>query len=170
MRVPRHTVRTLLIVALGVVALTATGCARRVYARSSGTVYVQAAPPPPPATRVVVRPAAPYAGAVWVEGHYQWNGAQYVWVPGHYVQNRPGYVFVQPRWVNQGGRYTYVAGGWGQGGRVVHVYRPAAPRATVQYRGRRGRTYSVGVRRPVSRGRGVGVSVGGRRGTVVVRP
>ncbi|MCA9609475.1 MAG: YXWGXW repeat-containing protein [Myxococcales bacterium] len=155
MRVPRHTVRTLLIVALGLVALTATGCARRVYARSSGTVYVQAAPPPPPATRVVVRPAAPYAGAVWVEGHYQWNGAQYVWVPGHYVQQRQGYVFIQPRWVNRGGRYTYVAGGWGRNGRVVHTYRPA-PRATVQYRGRRGRSYSVGV--------------GRRGGTVVVRP
>ncbi|MCB9591454.1 MAG: YXWGXW repeat-containing protein [Sandaracinaceae bacterium] len=165
MRSRNTTVGALLIVVLGVVAMTATGCARRVYARSSGTVYVQSAPPPPPATRVVVRPAAPYSNAVWVEGHYQWNGAQYVWVPGHYVQQRAGYTFVQPRWVNQGGRYVYVDGGWGRGGRVVHTYRAPAPRATVRYQGRR-RGVSVGVRR---RSPGVRVS-GPRGGTVVVRP
>lgn len=162
MRVSQPTLRLLMVVALGVVAMSATGCARRVYARSSGTVYVQTAPPPPPA-QVVVRPAAPYANAVWVEGHYQWDGYQYVWVPGHYVQGRAGYAFVQPRWVNQGGRYTYVSGGWGRGGRVVHAYR--APRAGVVVQGPR-RTYSVGVGR-----RGTGVRVVGRRGgTVVVRP
>ena len=172
MRVPKHALRSLLIVGIGVTVLAATGCARRVYARPGGTVYVQSAPPPPPQARVSVRPAAPYGGAVWVEGHYQWNGNQYVWVSGHYVQQRQGYVFVQPRWQQQNGRYVYVNGGWAQrrGGRVVHVYTPqrrvvrrrtVRPRVQVRRRG-------VSVRAP-RRGR-TGVRLQGRRGTVVVRP
>ena len=184
MRFPKHTA---LVLGLGITMMAATGCARRAYTRTvysqpSG-VYVASAPPPPPATRVTVQPAAPYGGAVWVQGHYQWNGAQYVWVQGHYVQQRAGYQFVQPRWVNRGGRYTYQAGGWGRNGRVVHVYQPqrryyrprarvvqrrvVQPRARVQVRGRRGGVRVGYRRRPVRRR---GVRVRARRGAVVIRP
>ncbi|MBX3275933.1 MAG: hypothetical protein KF729_37100 [Sandaracinaceae bacterium] len=181
MRASPHLVRSLVVVSLGVAALAVSGCASRAYVRP-GTVYVQSAPPP---ARVSVRPMAPYAGAVWVDGHYEWDGYQYVWVDGHYVQPRAGYTFVQPRWVNQGGRYVYHNGGWGRGGRVVHYYN--APRATV-YRGggvqvQRGPVYRGGgvtVRQrgggqvyrgggPGYRGGGVRV-VGPRGGGVVVRP
>lgn len=121
----RRALRTLLMIGLGVIALGASGCATRVYARPASGVVVYSAPPPP---RVVVtRPPPPYAGAVWVDGHYQWNGAQYVWVDGYWIEPRPGYVFVQPRWEHQGGRYVYVPGGWARGGRIVHHVSPPRP-------------------------------------------
>ena len=189
----RRALRMILIVGLGAAALATTGCARRAYVQASyggysgGGVAVYSAPPPAP---VVVAQPAPVAGAVWVEGHYQWNGSQYVWVDGYYVQQRAGYQFVQPRWVVQGGRHVYVQGGWAQGGRVVHyvspqhAYRPSGVvvrpgyspgRVVVQPRGgayrpppRRGVVVQPrrgGVYRP-----GPGVRVQGPRGTVVVRP
>src|SRR5690606_14588999 len=177
----RRALRMILIVGLGAAALATTGCARRAYVATSyggatyataGGVTVYSAPPPAP---VVVQRPAPVAGAVWVEGHYTWNGSQYVWVDGYYVQQRPGYTIVQPRWVVQGGRYVYVQGGWAQGGRVVHyvspwrasrrrgvverrpAYRPAPRRVGVQPR--------RGPYRPAR-----GVRVHGPRGTVTVRP
>ncbi len=114
-------------------SLALSGCYARahggVYAtapvHASGVVVYQA----PPAPRVVVHtpPPAPYQGAVWVQGHWQWNGAQYVWVDGHYMQPRAGYVYVQPRWERRGNGYVYVQGTWrAGGGGQVHVHR--APR------------------------------------------
>lgn len=149
MRAPR-TWRWALLVGVGVMALVATGCARRIYART-GTVAVYQAPPP--AQVVVQRPAQPYANAVWVEGHYQWSGNQYVWVDGYWVQQRAGYSFVQPRWVQQGNRHVYVQGGWAQGGRVVHYVQPAPRRGVyVQPRGVYNRpTVTVQRRGPVYR-------------------
>lgn len=159
MRPEQTTLRYVLLVGLGVLAL-ASGCAHRVYARPMG-VAVYSAPPPPPATRVVVRPSQPYSNAVWVEGHYEWNGNQYVWYPGHYVQGRSGYTFVQPAWQRQGNRYVYVQGGWGQGGQVVHRYAPPARTVVVQP------TYRQ--QQPVYRGGGVVVQGPGRPGVVVRR-
>jgi len=127
----RRALRVAMLIGVGALALAATGCATRVYARPAYGAVVYSAPPPRPATVVVARPAAPYAGAQWVEGHYQWNGAQYVWVDGYWVESRPGYAFVQPRWERQGGRYVYVQGGWAQGGRVVHVVGPGRPGVVV---------------------------------------
>jgi hypothetical protein len=68
------------------------------YPAQYGVVYQ--APPPPMQTYA---PPAPYAGAQWIEGHWEWNGAQYVWVEGYWVQGRPGYVYVQPRWERRSG-------------------------------------------------------------------
>lgn len=104
-------------------ALALSGC----YARARGGVYattpayassgvvVYEAPPQP---RVVVHtpPPAPYPGAVWVRGHWQWNGHSHVWVDGHYMQPRAGYVYVQPRWERRGTGYVYVQGTWRAGG------------------------------------------------------
>lgn len=130
---------TLLAAAIGFGAFGASGCIIRprpgVYAQTSGTVVYQA----PPARRVVVnRPAQPYAGAIWVDGHYQWNGAQYVWVQGYWQQPRAGYTYVQPTWVRQGNGYVYRQGTWRQGGASVRVttprrtvYRQPARRTTV---------------------------------------
>ena len=76
-------------------------------------VVVYQAPPQPQV--VVQQPAVPYQGAVWVQGHWTWNGAQYVWSQGHYVQPRVGHVYVQPRWQRRGTGYVYVGGGWRAG-------------------------------------------------------
>ena len=72
MKSPERWIRASLLVGLGALALAATGCATRVYARpaTAGVAVYQA---PPPRQTVSVRPAAPYANAVWVEGHWEWN-------------------------------------------------------------------------------------------------
>ena len=143
-------------IAMGVLGMT--GCVVHTRPRAtvvatapaSGVVVYQA----PPARRVVVnRPAAPYQGAIWVEGHWQWNGAQYVWVQGRYVRPRAGYVYVQPTWQRRGNGYVYVAGGWRQGrGRVrtttVRTRGPAVRTTTVRTRGPAVRTTTVRTNRP----------------------
>lgn len=75
----------------------------------TGGVAVYEAPPPAP---VYVQPVAPYAGAVWVEGHWTWVGNRWVWANGYYVQSRPGYIYVQPRWERRGGGWVYFDGTW----------------------------------------------------------
>lgn len=99
-----------------------TGPRRTVATVAPGTVVYTA--PPPPRRVVVTRPAAPVQGAVWVEGHWQWNGNQHVWVQGHWIQPRAGYVYVQPRWVRRGNGYIYEQGSWRQGNRRTTVVRP----------------------------------------------
>ncbi len=94
--------------------------------------------PPPPQQVVVAQPAAPYAGAVWVAGHWEWNGAQHVWIQGHYIQPRAGHVYVQPRWERRGQGWVYVQGSWNRGGRRPTVRTTTrtvrTPRATVRVR------------------------------------
>jgi hypothetical protein len=69
------------------------GCAETVVYRRPGppppplateTVIIRRGPYPPPAPIVEYRPAEPYYRAVWVPGHWQWNGRRYVWRRGHY--------------------------------------------------------------------------------------
>jgi hypothetical protein len=105
----------------------------RVYSTTSATVVAQPglvyqAPPPP--RSVYVQPA-PYPGAVWVEGHWEWNGVQYVWVDGFWTEPRPGYVYVQPRWERRGGGYVYIDGGWAPAGGGAVVVQPRPTRGTV---------------------------------------
>ena len=135
-------------------SLVVSGChARgRVYAttpapHASGVVVYNA----PPARRVVVQapPPAPYAGAIWVEGHWQWNGAQYVWMDGYYTQPRAGYVYVQPRWERRGTGWVYVSGDWRAHRGAVRVHQPRG-RVQVQHRSRG----TVRVQEPRGRARG----------------
>ncbi|MBV9126577.1 MAG: YXWGXW repeat-containing protein [Verrucomicrobia bacterium] len=48
------------------------------------TIIVERGPYPAPAPIVERRPIAPFYGAVWVPGHWRWNGHRYVWARGHY--------------------------------------------------------------------------------------
>lgn len=111
--------------------VAAAGC----YARAGyGGVLVY--DPPPPA-RVVVRPYAPGAGYVWVDGYWNWSGNTWLWVDGYWTAPRAGYIHVQPRWVPRGRGWAHVPGGWRRGGRGTVQVRPAprphpAPRGTVQ--------------------------------------
>lgn len=82
-------------------------------------VFVHTAPPPP---RTMVRAHAPRQDAVWVEGYWSWNGAQYVWVEGRWERSRPGYVWVQPAWQHDGNGWYFVEGHW-----AVQPTRPAPP-------------------------------------------
>ena len=54
-----------------------------------GSVVEASAPyvrPAPPAPKVEVITVAPYPGAVWVPGHWQWRrrAREYVWILGHW--------------------------------------------------------------------------------------
>ncbi|MEM9193216.1 MAG: hypothetical protein AAGF12_28840 [Myxococcota bacterium] len=139
----------------GAVAMFVSGCrvrahgyvpAATVTTGYSGTVVYQA----PPQPRVVVNrpPPAPYQGAVWVQGHWNWNGAQYVWVNGHYIQPRVGYVYAQPRWERRGNGWVHVQGNWRPHQGRVHVQR----RNTVRVQPRVQRRNTVRVRSPRVRG------------------
>jgi hypothetical protein len=149
--------KAFLVVGLVIAATFATsGCIAHVRARPATGYVVYESPPAP---RVSVRPAEPYQGAVWVAGHWQWDGAQWVWADGYWEQPRVGYVYVQPRWQRQGRGWVYVGGGWqGRGQGRVHVQGRGRGHYVQPHRGR------VHVQ---PRG---GVEVrGGGRGTVEVR-
>jgi hypothetical protein len=55
--------------------------APRVIVRPAAPVIVR---PPMPARRAEMRPHVMRHGYVWVDGAWQWNGAQWVWQTGHF--------------------------------------------------------------------------------------
>ena len=79
---------------------------------AAAEVIVSVAPPPDRYERV----PAPRRGYVWVDGHWQWNGARHVWVRGHWERQRVGYVYHAPRWVERDGRWEYQARRWDRDG------------------------------------------------------
>ena len=107
-----------------VTAVLTSGCVIRARAHPVGVYYttgseVYVSQPMPPPRVEVVSGVAPYSGAVWVNGHWQWSGANWVWVSGQWDRPvRPGYVWIQPRYQYRGGRHVYVRGYWGAGGAV----------------------------------------------------
>jgi hypothetical protein len=64
-------------------------------AAPAGEVIVQT---PPPANIVEVRPAVPFAGAVWIPGYWNWNGATHIWVAGRWSAPRPGFAWEPHHW------------------------------------------------------------------------
>lgn len=98
--------RTLLWGALAAaMLLPATGdAAHRIYVRHR-----------PPASRVVVVPRPPFAGAVWMHGHWRWNSRCYVWVDGRYVRPRKGFVYVPGHWQHNRYGWHWVEGYWRRG-------------------------------------------------------
>ena len=81
-----------------------------VTAPSAGvSVTVQQAPP---AAIAEVRPAPPYAGAVWIPGFWFWNGTQYVWVAGSWAAPRPGFAWVKAHWKATPYGWRWVPGHW----------------------------------------------------------
>jgi hypothetical protein len=76
-------------------------------------------PPPPP--RVIVQPAAPGLGYIWVEGYWYPAGHRYRWHDGYWT--RPpyeGYHWIAPRYEGE----RYFGGYWdGSRGRFEHNHR-----------------------------------------------
>ncbi|WP_343673310.1 hypothetical protein [Chitinophaga sp.] len=71
--------------------------------------YVAERPAPPP---VIVQPAPPYPGAVWIGGEYRWRSGNYYYVQPHYVRPRPNRVYVPGHW-NSGPRgHSWKKGHW----------------------------------------------------------
>ena len=105
----------LLAVSVGAAALL-TACA---VAPVDGALY---APIAPPIAQVETIPMVPYAGAIWINGFWDWDGGRHVWRAGHYEHGRPGYDFHQPTWAHApDGRWHLDRGGWRP---VGHMPRP----------------------------------------------
>lgn len=80
-------------------ALLSYGCA----------VTVVTEEPPPP--QVEVRTVAPGPKAVWIDGHWRWNGHRYVWVPGFWEAHARG-TWVSGHWDRRGRGHVWVPGHW----------------------------------------------------------
>ena len=96
----------------------------------------------PPAPRHEIVVAAPYPGAVWVPGYYQFNvlTARYVWVPGHWqTPPAPAQVWIAPRYVKHGNHYDYYAGGWHDNGKHKGWYKNGKAEEKEEAHGRHGR-------------------------------
>lgn len=75
-------------------------------------VYVRYRPPMP---RVCVQPRAPFAGAIWIDGRWRWNGRAYVWVDGRYLRPRKGYVYVPGHWQRDRRGWYWIDSHWRRG-------------------------------------------------------
>lgn len=65
-----------------------------------------------PAETVYVRPAAPYEGAVWIDGDWVWTNGVYVRQPGHWARPRAGRVWVAGNWHHGPRGYAWHRGHW----------------------------------------------------------
>lgn len=74
----------------------------------SGSYYVADQPVEP----VYERPAMPYAGAVWIDGDWTWNGGTYVYVRGHWDRPRNGRAWVRGNWERGQRGWRWRRGHW----------------------------------------------------------
>lgn len=70
------------------------------------------APIAPPAPYVETVPVAPYPGAIWIGGYWNWTGHRHAWVPGRYERPRPGYHWEPRRWDRGPRGWQQHGGGW----------------------------------------------------------
>jgi hypothetical protein len=66
----------------------------------------------PPEPRYEVIGVAPFVGALWIGGHWNWAGGRYAWAPGYWSRPRPGYRYESPRWNRHGRGWRQDRGGW----------------------------------------------------------
>lgn len=67
---------------------------------------------PPPAPYVEVIPAAPFLGAVWINGYWGWSQGRHQWFPGHYERARPGLRWEPHHWIQGPRGNWHLRGGW----------------------------------------------------------
>jgi hypothetical protein len=72
-------------------------------------VYIGIAPPEP---IVEERPVAPYEGAVWQPGYYDYHRHHHVWVKGRYVRPHHGHVWEPHHWVRSDRGWRLERGHW----------------------------------------------------------
>jgi len=65
-----------------------------------------------PAEVVYERPAAPYGGAVWIEGDWVYSGGHYVRSNGHWERARAGRTWVAGGWHHGPRGYAWHRGHW----------------------------------------------------------
>ena len=68
---------------------------------------------PPPPVRVEKHGSAPFANAVWIDGHWQWSGGNYVWLGGHWQRAREGsHGWQQGKWSKRAKGWFWTPGKW----------------------------------------------------------
>lgn len=90
--------------------LIGVALAGSMFASCAGSYYVSERP----ADVVYTRPAPPYAGAVWVEGEWVWQGGRYVHTNGYWTRPRGNRVWVTGTWERGPRGYTWRRGHWGR--------------------------------------------------------
>ncbi|HEY3909023.1 MAG TPA: hypothetical protein VGM07_03940 [Stellaceae bacterium] len=74
---------------------------------------VPVAPYPPPPMRAEIPPLAQSADALWLVGHWSWDGARYAWAPGHYVRRpSPTANWLPGYWEQASGGWIWTEGHW----------------------------------------------------------
>lgn len=74
----------------------------------AGSYYVTSRPAEP----YYVRPASPYAGAVWIDGEWVWRGGRYAYTGGHWERPRGHRAWVRGNWQSGSRGYTWHRGHW----------------------------------------------------------
>ena len=74
----------------------------------AGSYYVSDQPVEP----VYERPVAPYAGAVWIDGEWGYNGGRYVYTRGYWARPRANRVYVRGSWAHGPRGYAWHRGYW----------------------------------------------------------
>jgi hypothetical protein len=70
-------------------------------------------PFPPPVPRVEELEDPPSPTAVWVDGHWVWDGGGYAWTDGSWIEPPPGAVYAPPTLVRRrNGELVYYGGVW----------------------------------------------------------
>jgi YXWGXW repeat-containing protein len=69
----------------------------------------------PPAPIVEVRPAVPFAGAVWIPGYWRWGGRNHFWVGGHWSAPRAGWSWEPNHWEHTPRGWIHRPGHWRRG-------------------------------------------------------
>lgn len=68
---------------------------------------------PPPPARVEVRPAPPFPGGIWIDGHWEHRHGDWVWSPGFWDRRpEPGAHWVPGHWEERPGGWRWVPGHW----------------------------------------------------------
>ena len=72
--------------------------------------FIARSPPPP---RHVAVPPQPVAGAIWIDGYWNWAGARFVWVDGYWERNPPpGRTWERHRWIHTKRGWYQQPGRW----------------------------------------------------------
>lgn len=77
---------------------------------AGGEVVVANVAPPAPYYEPI--PPLPYAGAVWINGYWGWQGGHHAWVGGRYEPGRPGYAYEPHHWVQHDHHWQLEGGQW----------------------------------------------------------
>jgi hypothetical protein len=93
---------------LGVIAVVA-GILLNSCAPAPTAAYVRVAPPP---AKHEVIPPRPGPAAVWMEGQWNWTGAEYAWVAGHWETKPKGNAWVPGHWAKTPHGWKHINGHW----------------------------------------------------------